>query len=309
MHPEKGLFVVKLLKIRISMVSEHAKSITPEKAKKATIIFLDYLIEFAKSIDELRPDLDFFRPVMQLDELRMRLTSNGPALKNEYEVDRYLHEVVERMIHIDPKIEQQLTNYWKAQIQITTMSNKSSKDYHPQKLAEENYEQVTKIDKLYKYVKLKFNETPNEKSVIFGLFYIHILKTEVIEHSFRVQFEKLLHDFGLASVYDSKTIFSVKQKILKQRKSKKGNIVDDWVTDARAIRDALSHNRFELEFVGDNWFLYFNNHEHGYDFEMTFSKDEFKSYLTNTDILYRCTMMINFRIIAGTLIKLFYVPK
>lgn len=147
------------------MVSEHATSITPEKAKKSAIIFLDHLIEFTKSIDELRPDLDFFRPMMQLDELRMRLTSNGPPLKNEYEVDQYLHEVVERMINIDPKIEQQLTNYWKAQIQITTISNECSKDYHPQKLAEENYEQVTKIDELYKYVKLKFNEMPIKKSI------------------------------------------------------------------------------------------------------------------------------------------------
>ena len=86
----------------------------------------------------------------------------------------------------------------------------------------------------------------------------------------------------------------------------KGN---GWKTDARAIRDALSHNKYTLDVNDNSWTITFDNTEFGYDFHKSFTHSEFYKYMNHTDTIYRGSMMLLYAFISMILIKQHCIEK
>lgn len=101
-------------------------------------------------------------------------------------------------------------------------------------------------------------------------------------------------------MYDPEDIFSATNKVCK------GN---EWRTDARAIRDALSHNKYVFEHNDISWKVIFDNTEYGYNFKKTFTNSEFYQYMNNTDAIYRGSIMLLNAFISMILIKQHCIKK
>ena len=80
--------------------------------------------------------------------------------------------------------------------------------------------------------------------------------------------------------------------------------MQEWRTDARAIRDCLGHNLFELKFNNTSLTeIHFKGTKPGFEFQETFTKHEFMTLLNHTDLLYRGSFHLLFVIISLILIK------
>jgi len=253
---------------------------------------LNIIREYANELYQRKQTAELQNAILELDELEQRIQGKSKPLKTELEVDAHFQQVTNQILDFTPEISSQLHSFWNAHIEIATLAATSGRSYMPMKYAEDNREKILKVNERYTKVVEKMNKDPNDEISIYALFYVHNLRTEVIEHSFVAQFKELLTGFNLLAKYDPEEIFSVVSKVGKGK---------DWRTDARAVRDALSHNKFELVFSGSTWEIQFNNKKHG--FKKTFTRSEFIQFNNHTDLLYRSTLMLIFGLIARTVIK------
>lgn len=103
------------------------------------------------------------------------------------------------------------------------------------------------------------NKPITNRTEMEGVLQMHVRETETLQYAFM---DMIKNDTSK----DVIELFSIDAPI--QRNTK-------WVTDSTAVRDAISHSKYTLT---DNEVI-FNNTEHGYDFQRTFTYDEFKKFM------------------------------
>jgi len=269
--------------------------LTLAEAKIFGIESIHLVKEFLINLNETNSTIGRDLAIGELDELISRIENNSNPLRNNTDVDAHFIPAIGEIIHCRPIIMTQLQNFWNAHLKIAEKAVEQEKSYPIMQMADENREKILNIDDRYRSLaSILSSNNSNDISIIFAMFYIHNLKTEVIEHSFVLQLNELLQEFELNEEFSAEEIFSSTTKV------QKGDI---WKTDARAIRDALGHNKYDLEITADSWNVKLCNFEKGYDFSKSFTGLEFRIFLTDTDYLYRCSMMILFAFSGMTVIK------
>ena len=103
------------------------------------------------------------------------------------------------------------------------------------------------------------NRPITNRTEMEGVLQTHVRETETLQYAFM----NMIKNDTSKDVIE---LFSIDAPIQKNTK---------WVTDSTAIRDAISHSKYTLT---DNEVI-FNNTEHGYDFQRTFTYDEFKKFM------------------------------
>ncbi|MCH7562087.1 MAG: hypothetical protein IIC67_12150 [Thaumarchaeota archaeon] len=274
---------------------DDSSQLPTETGRNLGLQYLHLVQEFLQNLNQMYPHLDKELAIRELEELENRIQNRGERLTRQIEVDAHFTRSLHEIIHSREDISPQLQRFWDAQIDIAQVAVDRDISYHPKQIADENREKILRVDARYRDISNIIAGNENDDIIsIYALFFIHNMRTEVIEFSFAQQFRNLLREMGLNSQYDVEEIFSATSKVAK------GN---QWRTDARAIRDALSHNNFSVEISDSTWNLEFNNTEEGYNFYKTFTKNEFRKFITDTDFLYRSSLMLVFALISMTLIK------
>lgn len=266
--------------------------ISKSDAIKIALGTLNLVRDFAKELHKRKNTLQMENAIAELDELELRITGDSSPLQKNIEVDAHYQPVTNEIINFSPNLSSQLNKFWEAHIEIATIAESTGKSYMPMKLAEENREKILAVNEKYLKIAEVVRRDPNNEISMYALFYIHVLRTEVIEFSFIQQFKDLLTEFGLTGKYDPEEIFSATNKIGKN---------NEWKTDARAIRDALAHSKYEIDFIKSPWEIHFKNTKKHFD--KIFDRHEFLQFYYDTDILYKSTLMLIFGLITRTIIK------
>jgi hypothetical protein len=85
--------------------------------------------------------------------------------------------------------------------------------------------------------------------------------------------------------YDIQEMCSVDSKV------QKGN---EWKSDTRAIRDAISHAYFTIEYSDKGFKIHFQNSEQGYNFDKSFTEKELLLFYQDYDRLIALqTLLLN----------------
>lgn len=103
------------------------------------------------------------------------------------------------------------------------------------------------------------NRPITNRTEMEGVLQTHVRETETLQYAF---LNMITNDIS----NNIMELFSIDTPIQKNTK---------LVTDSTAIRDAISHSKYTLT---DNEVI-FNNTEHGYNFQKTFTYDEFKKFM------------------------------
>ena len=271
-----------------------------DQCKILTDKSLGHVISFAQNIDSLYPNQGFLNPIQKLDELRMRVNKATNEFLTGQEIDNYIKPMVSQIINWNGKISSQLSNFWKAQIDIGDTAISMSSQYDPLEIATQGVKRILNANKVFVSAVDALKKNPKDINYFYGLFYAQILTTETAEYSFRKQLESLLQRYGLDQKYDAIEIFSINGKIPKGNKFR---------TDSRAIRDALGHYKYDIQLVGDSWEIQFNNTDEGYNFTPIFTRDEFLEQMTTADILYKSqAFLIWLYIGSATVNHAFQIP-
>lgn len=216
------------------------------------------------------------------------------------EANNYLGPMFERILNWHPSISKQLREFFEAHKAIATYASKyPDMEYNLLKIISPTRENILRVTKVYNYAVKKIIENKNEVIHLYALFYAHILKTEVIEAAFRQQLEYFFKEIRKRESTANLNflpceIFSISSQVLK------GNALR---TDARAIRDSLTHLQYDLKFINDSWEIHFLNFEDGYNFDRIFGRDDFLEFLDLTDLLYKCTFNIVIMLVMNDVVK------
>lgn len=260
-----------------------------ENARNVAVGYINEIIEFATTIEDINPKSGFLFPLTRIEELKIRILK-GPVITTELEVDNYFHELIERIIEFNPLVSKQLRNFLDAHIDVINASIKSGTAYDPTSFIEENMEKLVKVSEKYGKVTEHFVNNPTDEITIYALFFIHIINTETLADVLMKQLNRLLQQYGLDKKYDVTDIYSVNGAFMTKNGKR---------TDAEVIRNALAHDDFDIIFNNNNWELRINHNNS----KMTFSKDEFTRFLRASGFLYRASYIILYRIVAGGIIK------
>jgi len=272
-------------------------------AKTATLSLFEIIIPFAHELEKIKPSPPIQTAIKQLIREKIKIQNN--TVLNPSVLDTEFAYFVKQIINFRSSISSNLQQFWDAQIDMMDISDKKNKPYNPAKYAMENKKTILVVNSRYEKAAIKFSKNLDNEVLLYSLFYAHILRIETIEYSFLADFKDSLKNFGLLKKYDAEKIFSVKRKV------KKGWIIDKktkkmkkaWRTDGRAIRDCLGHNAYDLDFSKDPWKIKFKSTKKGYEYNKSFNRDSFVSFMNNTDLLYRSSLMMLFTIFTLTLCK------
>lgn len=185
-----------------------------------------------------------------------------------------------------PQIKNQLLEYWNAWAEI--FDKISPAPVNMRQTVDEYLEHMEEIDTMYKQV-IKAVPISNDVA-LYAVFYMHILKREKIEYALSSDLEAFRTHIP---TIDLESMFSVGEKM------KKGK---GFVTHGKAIRDALSHKKYQIIVKNGKKYIQFGNNEKGYDFIETWSVDEFLQFVQTTDFMYRTMFMLQKLIFFMTLL-------
>lgn len=273
----------------------NASSLSKSQAEKTALDCIAIVKEYLDGVNQISPALTIELAKGELEELEDRIRGKSNVLKTNAEVDAHFTPAINITINHFQDIKNNLQKFWNAHMDALEDSHNSGRQYNAMKYAMENKEKILEVDSRYREVVEQYKKNQDDKTTIYALFYVHILKTETLEHAFIKQFKEILSNFNIINNYDPEEIFSATQKYTKS---------NGWRTDARAIRDCLGHNLFKLDFNGRQFNkISFTATRQGLEFQEIFTRNEFIQFLNNTDLLYRGTMQLLFIITGLVLIK------
>ena len=126
-------------------------------------------------------------------------------------------------------------------------------------------------------------QNPNDLTVASALLNTHVARTEAIEYVMYKIIDNAVKTFSLESKYNVAQLCSVTTKV------RKGN---EWRSDIRAIRDAVSHKKYTLSDGQPGWILTFNNSDHGYNFTKVYKGRDFIHFFDKHTLLFKFQIML-----------------
>jgi len=237
--------------------------------------------------------------ISDLQKLTQQIQNNTSEFTWE-DMEWIFKPIINNIIGWNKDIENQLYLFWDAHTEVTMISNQKKEIMRPTEKIDTDIEKIAQAHKIYEDVFLESNRIKTDKLHLYSLFYCHILNSESIGSALIEQFEKMLTQFSLNDDYDIQTIFSVRTKIPRGNK---------FVTDVKAVRDALTHLKYEIIEDTNSWKIKFDNNEKGYNFIKLFPKEEFIQFLKNSQYLYESQHALLWVIIASIYTKKFFLQQ
>jgi hypothetical protein len=249
---------------------------TFEYAKKYTVMRLSRLASLAESLDSQFPGRGFIDSAIKLNLLQLKVEKASKRCITDTEFNE-VQKFGLQLISFDERLVQKLRDMWLLYYDVFSFMRKEMKPYDLQGIIHELVERINETDGIANNVILAARKQPHTILSPISLLLIHIIRTETIEHIMIRQFDNAVEKFSLAGKYDIMEMCSVTHKV------QKGN---RWVTDVRALRDAIAHGHFHIETVNNDWSITFENIEFGYNFKKTYREKEFERFFDAHSMLY-----------------------
>jgi len=266
-----------------------------DKAKNEVLLALGYINTFSQNIDEKHPESGFTNGIIELETLMTRIEkSQGPFLKKD-EIIPTFALIRKLVINWNKDIDNQLNKFWEVYSKALNSGKLDETKYLFTNYLKQRTVDILNVDSIFGSIVKNYNLNPNEDNHFYAFFFSHILYNEIIEYTFNKQLSDVIHTCGLH--YDPAEILSIKEKVQHiNRHTKKL----EYVTDSKAIRDALAHKHFKIE---NNHKLIFKNFEYGYNFTKEMTIKEFLIFLQNSSLLYKSIFVILMILISFIIIK------
>jgi hypothetical protein len=257
--------------------------LTFDEAKKAALENLSVLASLAEKLHDelLLRELEQWAIVLRTLEAKVMHATT--RCLSTFEIE-HIDDFRKQLIILIPNLTPQLTQFYCLYNDIFgILKEKDSFGYALQTIISESKLRIDAADKLsYDVVSSAKGQMSNMLSPV-ALLLIHVVRAESIEYPLRRQLQDALRRFSLQSKYDVDAMCSVSSKV------KKGS---RWVTDVRAIRDAIAHGHFRIEMLSGDWVIEFNNNEHSYNFNKHFSREDFFEFFDYHTLLYKLQLAL-----------------
>lgn len=261
------------------------KTITFEKARDRASHLISRLAEYAEQFQEYKGGLGFgpWEQTLRVIEKKVSF-HNEPfqCVREAEEIFKFGHNLA----NVYQPLENQLNDFchlWYDAFKIWKISPQRYSSFKWWEIDSNLHERIVNADKMAFDVVTSVRDNPKDLLAAHALLNIHVVRTESIEYANMRILRKCIHVFKLGKKYDAASICSVTRKV------QKGTY---WVSDARAIRDAISHQHYKIKIDGDGWIVTFSNTERGYNFQQTFSHSEFIRFFDQHTLLYKVQLAL-----------------
>lgn len=287
-------------------VSKKVTELSFAEAKKGGMNIIDLILEFTTSAQKVAPGQGFEKITKDLKILKDQIhTCERPFLDHTV-ADSYVGLSLDQVMNWYEPIKSQLKKFYDAHMMIADFASKNPEviDYDLLNICESRREQIIQVNEISNDIIPKAKSNKNDKSSIYALFFNHILKTESTEYAFidaLAEFVKTIRKHDPTVNINIREIFSVENAIPYTDSS-------GFITDGRAIRNLLGHNRFNLISNDTTWSIHFKNpYDQTFAFHKTYTADQFIEFISVTDLLYKSTFTIICLIILNGIIKNHFV--
>ena len=261
-------------------------TLTAEQRKEQINIFLRDLISF---VEQLQNDAEINVDCLtKLEELHKYANNQLPQSSV---IDNYVSKIAIYLCNaFQSTLKPQLSSYWKCWAQI--INNRTQKDVHIRTRTNEYISHIQEIDAMSQ--ELHDQHPENNNVALYATFYMHILTVEKIEYALQGDLQKYSTDI---TNFDIEHMFSFKNKI------NRNEVKSKYVTQGRAIRDALAHKKFKICDQNGQKHIVFENKDHGYDFHEQLTVDAFLSYVRGSNMLYKIMYIMQSLMLLYSLLR------
>lgn len=261
--------------------------------KSEIISYIDLVLAFATALDKEIPKARFSEPTEKLLALKEKFQNNSPL--TEEEILDTINTTIKKIINWNPVIKCQLEKFWQVQKKVIheLYIKKIKEPFLPMRELDLREKQAEKIFKLV-VEKMKGKEEI-ERLDLYALFFSYICKFDGIEEEVRNHIKCNMTKIGLTDDL-IEDLFFINEKVNRYDRARSES-------DTRAIRNALSHMKFEI--IEDSK-IKFVNKDKGYDFEKTFALNEFMKFIYDHEILYKSQLALAMMLVLINRLGRFY---
>jgi hypothetical protein len=253
-------------------------------AKKLAIDRLSIIALFAENIDNIMPNNGFLEWAIELRALQEKvMKSTGKCLTDDEILVIYTFGKV--LIKFRPDFQSKLQSLWNLfhEIFADLKVQSSVPEYEPLKKITASIEKIENADSLSEQLVKEITKDPASIRSGTSLLTAHVKRVESIEYALKKQLDEAVNTFQLQEKFDVAEMCSVQSKV--QRTSGE---TATWVTDSMAIRDAISHDQWEIvKDQNNDWLVKFDNSKKGYNFHKTFTRKEFQRFFDDFSLLFK----------------------
>ena len=265
--------------------------ITFEEAKNRAATLLKRLADFivplqgARGVSGYSDVIELMKWEQALRMIEYKVTMSS----NPFHCDREAKEVFTfglNLINLFPPLEKQLQDFWNLwhdAFKLWRQSPNQYQDFNWWNVEADLHQRMEETDAMVEEVVTSVVNDPQNLLVAHALLNAHVARTESIEYVMKKILDRAIHTFGLSNKYDSTWLCSVKSQIQKG---------EDWRSDVRAIRDAVSHKRYRVTSDQNGWKVTFSNTEGGYHFLQTYNHSDFIHFFDQHTLLYKIQIEI-----------------
>lgn len=253
-------------------------------AKKAARDRLSIIATFAENLDNITPNRGFLQWAIELRTLQEKINRAIKRCLTNDEIG-LVYAFGKVLVKYRTDFQLKLESLWNLFHAIfgDLKLQRSVPSYEPLGNITKLIKRIERADKLTE--KLVKEVVTDSSSIRSGtsLLTAHVKRVESIEYAIRKQLEDAVDTFHLQGKYDAVEMCSVQFKV---KRTWKG--ATRWVTDSRAIRDAISHDHWEIiEDDNNDWSIHFNNTKMGYNFHKVFTRKDFHRFFDDFSMLFK----------------------
>lgn len=262
-----------------------------EEAKKLTITRIRRLADFIVPLQNARGvsgSSDIIELMKWEQALRM-IEYKVYRSSSPFQCDREAKEVFRfglNLVTLIPSLQKQLQGFWNLwhdAFKLWRQSPNQYQDFDWWNVEADLFHRLEETDAMAEEVVTSVVKDPKNLLVAHALLNAHVARTESIEYVINKILERAIQTFGLSDKYDTASLCSVKSKVPKG---------GDWRSDVRAIRDAVSHKRYNIISDQYDWTVTFSNTNGGYHFTQTYNRNEFIRFFDQHTLLYKIQLWI-----------------
>jgi len=287
-----------------------AKDLSLEEAKQAVQHIISVPKDFLDSIEKVFPNKGYGKLSGTLQNLQNDVQKCDNQFLTENKINWYINQMLETFTAINPNIEKNLKDLFEAYKEISDFlyKNNTGIDF---KLLDFEHEKIEKMrdnvfDSNSALYSLKQSDYKDRTSLraLFSTF------SSIIETSEKLFLEELINyknrinqfsnnnNLNYTFPFDPVTIFGVGGTI--QRNDGK------FYTKQRALRHLIDHHHFKINIENDEITIRFdspNEPSWKFQFDETFSVEEFFNYVANVDLFYKSAVSLMFTLMLNAVLR------
>ena len=175
-----------------------SKELPPDFAKGFAVKNIDLVRTYLNNLNLRKYNLDRETAIISLEELKLRVLGESTPLTHYRQSDMHWVLAVQQIILYQENISSKLRSFWLSHNEMADLAVSQNKKFQPQQFFDKNHKKINDVDKRYQdLVHIISKDKTDDVKRAYSLFYIHILKTEMIEFSFLGQFKEILKKFNI----------------------------------------------------------------------------------------------------------------